>query len=141
MTPRHLGAVALVAAVSLLSIGRLFFQMADLYPSTPTPDGVTDFDQRFAGVKDMLPAKGVIGYMTDPGASATDTNAQAEYYLAQYSLAPILVVNSDQQRYVVGNFHKVVTAGSLRDRGYKLLRQFGNGIALLENENADRKER
>lgn len=134
MTPRVLGAILTVAAVSLLSVGRLFVQIADFYPTAPSPDGVTDFDARFAGLRAMLPAKGVIGYLTDPDTPPNDTNAQAEYHLAQYALAPILVLRSPDQRFVVGNFHRAVTTGSLRDRGFKLVKEFGNGIALLENE-------
>ncbi len=134
MNPRALGAVLSVATVSLLSVGRLFFQVVDFYPTAPSIDGVTEFDGRFAALRGMLPAKGIIGYMTDPETPPGDTNAQAEYHLTQYSLAPILVVNSPQQRYVIGNFHKAVTTGSLQDRGYKLMKEFGNGIVLLENE-------
>lgn len=132
--PRVLGAILSVAAVSLLSVGRLFFQVADFYPNAPSPDGVTEFEGRFAVLRGMLPPKGIIGYMTDPGTPPADTNAQAEYHLTQYALAPILVVNSPQQRFVVGNFHQTVTTGSLRDRGFRTVREFGKGIVLLENE-------
>lgn len=135
MTPRALGAILSVAAVSLLSVGRLFLQVADFYPQAPSTDGVTDFDSRFMALRGMLPPKGIIGYMTDPDTLPAGMEAQAEFHLTQYSLAPILVVNSPRQRFVVGNFHRVVTTGSLRDRGFKLVREFGNGIALLENEN------
>lgn len=134
MTPRILGAALCIAAVSLLSIGRFFFQVADFFPKAPSPDGVTDFNSRFQGLRAMLPPKGIIGYMTDPETPAADTNAQAEYHLTQYALAPVLVVYSQDHRFVIGNFHKTVTTGSLRDRGFKLVREFGNGIALLENE-------
>ena len=134
MTSRVLGAILSVAVASLLSVGRLFFQVAEFYPKAPSPDGVTEFDGRFAVLRGMLPPKGIIGYMTDPDTTPADTNARAEYYLTQYALAPVLVVNSSQQRFVVGNFHRAVTTGGLRDRGFKSLREFGNGIVLLENE-------
>ncbi len=134
MTARALGSTLIVAAVSLLSVGRLFFQVADFYPKAPSPDGVTEFNQRFAALRTMLPPRGIIGYMTDADAPPGDTNTVAEYHLTQYAVAPVLVVNSPDQRFVIGNFHRVVTAGSLRDRGFKVIREFGNGIALLENE-------
>lgn len=134
MTARALGSTIIVAAVSLLSVGRLFFQVADFYPKAPSPDGVTEFSQRFSVLRTMLPQRGVIGYMTDADSAPGDTNTVAEYHLTQYAVAPILVVNSIEQRFVIGNFHRVVTAGSLRDRGFKVIREFGNGIALLENE-------
>jgi len=136
MNARSLGSVLLVAAVSLLSLGRFFSQVADFYPKAPSPDGVTEFNGRFAALRAMLPPRGVIGYMTDADASPSDTNTQAEYHLTQYALAPVVVLFSSDQRFVVGNFHKTVTAGSLRDRGYKVVREFGNGIVLLENEKA-----
>lgn len=134
MTSRVLGAVLCVAAVSVLSVGRFFVRIADFYPTAPSPDGVTEFNNRFRELRAMLPPRGVIGYMTDPNVPPGDTNAQAEYYLAQYALAPVLVVNSSEQRYVVGNFHLEIAKGGLRDRGFKLVREFGNGIVLLENE-------
>jgi hypothetical protein len=134
MTPRVLGAILLLAAVSVVSVARLFVQVADFFPKAPPLDGVTEFDSRFHALRAMLPAKGMIGYMTDPETPAADTNAQAEFHLAQYALAPVIVVQSAEQRYVVGNFHKVVTAGALRDRGFKVIREFGRGIVLLENE-------
>ena len=134
MHQRALGAILSVATVSLLSVGRLFFQVVDFYPTAPSTDGVTEFDRRFVALRGMLPPKGIIGYMTDPETPPGDTNAQAEYHLTQYSLAPILVVNSPQQRFVIGNFHTTVTTGGLRDRGFKLVKEFGNGIVLLENE-------
>ncbi|HEU0123278.1 MAG TPA: hypothetical protein VFQ91_22305 [Bryobacteraceae bacterium] len=136
MTTRALGAVLFVASVSLLSTGRLFWEVADYYPAAPSPDGVTAFDSRFQQLRAMLPPKGIIGYITDPGVSATDVNANAEFYLTQYALAPLIVVNSTTPRYLVGNFHHLTTTGSLRDKGYRLIKEFGNGIALLENENA-----
>ena len=134
MTSRELGAILSVAAVSLLSVGRLLLQVADFYPRAPSPDGVTEFDSRFVALRGMLPPKGIIGYMTDLDTPPADVNAQAEYHITQYALAPILVVNSPHQRFVVGNFHRTVTTGSLRDRGFKTVREFGSGIVLLENE-------
>ena len=124
----------LLAIVSVVSVARLFLQVADFYPKAPPVDGVTEFDSRFHQLRSLLPPTGMIGYITDPETPAADTNAQAEFHLAQYALAPVIVVRSPEQRYVIGNFHKVVTAGSLRDRGFKVVREFGRGIVLLENE-------
>ncbi|MBM3783560.1 MAG: hypothetical protein FJW30_04325 [Acidobacteria bacterium] len=136
MYARAVGAVLIVAAVSLASTGRLFTQVADFYTQAPVVDGVTEFTGRLAQLKAMLPASGVAGYMTDPGTPATDTNAQAEYHLVQYALAPVLVVYSTEQRYVIGNFHNRISTGSLREQGFELVREFGNGIALFENAKA-----
>ena len=134
MPSRAQVATITVAVGSLLSIGRLFVQIADFYPTAPSPDGVTGFDSRFTALGAMLPRKGIIGYVTDPGVPLDETDAQAEYHLTQYALAPVLVDRSPEHRFVIGNFHQKVSVGSLRERGFNLVREFGNGIALLENE-------
>lgn len=136
MPPRSLWATVLVAIVSVASIGRYFFESGDAYAESPTPDSVTEFDQRFAELRKMLPGRGVIGYVTDPGIAPDDGEALAEYYLTEYALTPHIVVRSEDQRFLVGNFHKEITVGSLADRGFKLVRQFGNGIVLLEKNGA-----
>ena len=122
MTPRSVAAVLLVAFVSFLSIGKFFQQISDFFVKRPPIDGVTQFTARYQPVRSLLPDKGVIGYMTDPAAAADEVNATAEFYLAQYALAPIVVVNSSNQRYVVTNFHVMVTTGSMADQGFKLVR-------------------
>jgi len=134
MTPRSVAAVLLVAFVSFLSIGKFFQQISDFFVKRPPIDGVTRFTARYQPVRSLLPDKGVIGYMTDPAAAADEVNATAEFYLAQYALAPIVVVNSSNQRYVVTNFHVMVTTGSMADQGFKLVREFGNGVAVFENQ-------
>jgi hypothetical protein len=134
MSPRTVAAFLLVAFVSLLSIGRLFQDISDFYVKRPEIDGVTAFTTRYLPVRALLPAQGTIGYMTDPGTAADPVNASAEFNLVQYALAPVLVVNSPQQRYIVTNFHTMVTTGSMADQGFKLIREFGNGVAVFENE-------
>ncbi|MBM3752815.1 MAG: hypothetical protein FJW38_02395 [Acidobacteria bacterium] len=134
MYPRAVTATLLVAAVSLFSTFRLFMQTADAYTQAPAIDGVTEYTERLKALKDALPPTGVIGYMTDPGTPANNTDAMAEHHIIQYALAPLVVVPNANQKYVVGNFHKTIATGSLRDQGFKLVREFGNGIALLENE-------
>jgi hypothetical protein len=136
MPPRALGAVLLIGAVSILSLGRLFVQISDFYPTAKSPDGVTEFESRFAGLRAILPAKGIIGYITDEGVDPASADAQAELRLTQYAVAPVLVVNSPAHRFVIGNFHREVTTGALRDRGFIVVQAFGNGIVLLQKEEA-----
>jgi hypothetical protein len=134
MSPRNVLAVLLVAGVSFLSIGKFFQEISDFYVRRPEVDGVTQFTSRYTPVRALLPEKGVIGYMTDPAAAADELNATAELYLVQYALAPVVVVNSTDQRYIVTNFHTMVTTGSMADQGFKLVREFGNGVAVFENQ-------
>lgn len=134
MHPRAVAATLLVAGVSLFSSFRLFTQTADVYTQAPAVDGVTEFSGRLKALKEVLPPAGVIGYMTDPGTPVNSTDAVAEHHIIQYALAPIVVVPNTNQKFIVGNFHKAVSTGALRDQGFKLVQEFGNGIALLEND-------
>ncbi len=134
MSPRILCAVLAVAVVSFATAGRLFLQIADFYTTAASPDGVTEFESRFEQLRTLLPARGVIGYMADEDLPAGDANAQAEFFLTQYAIAPVIVVRQTNQPFVIGNFKKMVTTGSMRDKGFKLIREFGRGIALFENE-------
>lgn len=86
-------------------------------------------DQRFASLKTALPQQGVIGYVGEPGDSGVP-----DYYLAQYALAPRVIERSLNHALVVGNFptsRPNFPSGNLR-----LIRDFGNGVLLLSNEDA-----
>jgi hypothetical protein len=86
-------------------------------------------DQRFAQLKAALPPRGVIGYIGEPGVSGT-----ADYYLAQYALAPLVVENSENHPLVIGDFpdrpNEPATAN------LKLIRNFGDGVLLFSHEEA-----
>jgi hypothetical protein len=92
-------------------------------------DIATRSDERFAAVKAKLPAQGVIGYIGEPGNSGT-----ADYYLAQYALAPLIVDRSP---------HHALVLGSFPDRApeipqtLQLIDRFGPGVLLLRNAAAD----
>lgn len=87
-------------------------------------------DQRFAALKAALPSHGVIGYIGEP-----DNSGLADYYLAQYALAPLVLDRSDEHALVVGNFPTVrpVQASS---NALHLQRDFGSGLLLFASEGA-----
>jgi hypothetical protein len=91
-------------------------------------------DQRFAALKAMLPERGVVGYIGDPG-RRDPGNSAADYYLAQYALAPLVVDRSTKHPLVVGNFvdspPMPAPASNLQ-----LVRDFGNGVMLFANRDA-----
>src|SRR5215831_10688439 len=56
-------------------------------------------DDRFAGIKVALPNRGLVGYIGESGPAA-----KGDYYLAQYALVPLIVDDSPNHVFVVGNF-------------------------------------
>ena len=92
------------------------------------PDDIAQrSDQRFAGVKQVLPTRGVIGYVGEPGEASLP-----DYYLAQYALAPLVVDRSIQHKVVVGNFPSLHIPPLMP--GLRQIQDFGNGVVLLANE-------
>jgi len=84
--------------------------------------------QRFAALREALPQRGVIGYI------GQSKDSVGHYYLAQYALAPLVVDSSPNHPLVVGNFP--TTPPPNLPANLKLLRDFGNGVLLLTNEDA-----
>lgn len=84
-------------------------------------------DERFASLKAALPQSGVVGYVGD----ANDT---ADYYLAQYALAPLVLEHSPNHPLVVGNFRSAPRPGLLS--GLQVQTDFGAGVLLLANKDA-----
>jgi len=98
--------------------------------SAEAPDTVArNSDQRFAALKAALPDRGVVGYIGESGTSGT-----ADYYLAQYALAPLVVENSPNHALVMANFpsaNPVSFAANL-----ELVTDFGDGVLLFRNPSA-----
>jgi hypothetical protein len=124
---RHLATAALVFVLcAMLSSARMVW-------SARAPNGRKDdiarrSDQRFAAVKRSLPARGVIGYLGEPGALAL-----GDYYGAEYALAPLVVDHSANHRLVLANFPNSPAPAP----GWQLVKDFGNGVMLFANKDAN----
>jgi hypothetical protein len=106
------------------------------WPAGPLRDEISANDRRFERLRPELPAQGRVGYMGDPalgGATARDSNTAAlqhfrRYLLAQYALAPVVLVKSTEPEFVVGNFDPGRVAPP--PPGFRLERDFGAGLVL-----------
>jgi hypothetical protein len=95
------------------------------YPSTD--DVAKRSDQRFAALKAALPPRGVVGYVGD------SSDPVADYYLAQYALAPLVIDHSPNHALVIGNFPASLHASV---EHLQLVTDFGNGVLLFANQDA-----
>ena len=127
--PRMLSCKAclwILVVACLLSSGRM------LVHSPRTGEEAAENERRsgarFVALREALPRRGVIGYIGQPGDSV------GHYYLTQYALAPLVVDFSPNHPMVVGNFP--TTPPQTLPPNLKLLRDFGNGVLLLANEDA-----
>jgi hypothetical protein len=115
---------------SLLSSGRILW---DARTPEQARKGAIDIaqrsDQRFAAVKTLLPQRGVIGYIGEPGALA-----RGDYYLAEYALAPLVIDDSPGHALVLANFPDAPPAAPAN---LQLIKDFGNGVGLFANRDAN----
>jgi hypothetical protein len=97
-----------------------------------TPAGRSDIDmnaERFRALREVLPARGVVGYLSDESAGFADTRT---YYLTEYYLAPAVVARGDAYELVVGNFHwGSAIAAAAKAHGLAVERDFSNGVTLM----------
>jgi hypothetical protein len=101
-------------------------------PHAGSLDAISVDDSRFAALKRALPAHGVVGYLSDVDPQGA---GEADYYSAEYSLAPLQVSRRPDQEIVVGNFHTLYVSVALLQQ-YKLhfVQNFGAGVMLLRRE-------
>src|SRR5262249_53895820 len=88
-------------------------------------DGITVYEKRFDPLRPVLPSQGVVGFVTD----AEPYNL--EYYLTQYTLAPLLVDPKQSHEIVIGNFANKASNPKLFSGAILDLRfDVGNGVKL-----------
>jgi hypothetical protein len=128
--------LALVLLYALAS-GAAWLKLAASAAGRSAPDEISTYERRFHEVRAALPARGVVGYLgrTD---SAGRTPAEREasslldfkgYLLAQYALAPVVLIESTEPDFVIGNFDRGKAPST--PAGFRIQRDFGNGLVLF----------
>ncbi|HTT23600.1 MAG TPA: hypothetical protein VMG82_32025 [Candidatus Sulfotelmatobacter sp.] len=118
--------ILLFISCCLLSTGRVIVEAP--WPGHIHSDDISKrSDLRFAELKPHLPAKGIVGYLGEPGDSAIP-----DYYLTQYALAPLVVDFSPSHTIVVGNFP--FSPPLQLPENLRLVRDFGNGVMLFASK-------
>jgi hypothetical protein len=100
-------------------------------PAERYPEAVAYYDeQRFAELAGALPPGGVVGYIED---ELRDAAMPQHYYLAQYVLAPCVLVEDSQRPRVLVN-GRPERAVRPPMAGGRLLHDPGNGVRLFGRE-------
>jgi hypothetical protein len=92
-------------------------------------DAIAMDASRFRGLRESLPRRGVVGYLSDVSGKLESDKA---YYLTQYYLAPVVVAPDAAHEIVVANFasRPAMTAAAV-GHGLVVERDYSNGVALL----------
>jgi len=99
-------------------------------------DGVSLHENRFKGLKNLLQAYTVVGYITDlQPDKAIEGHYLTQYHLTQYVLSPAIIVRGTNYPFVIGNFHSPVNISRIsQDNHLILVRDLGNGVMLFRSE-------
>lgn len=62
---------------------------------------ITQYEKNFMEAKKSLPSSGIIGYVTDY--NNYDYDSLSRIYLAQYALAPLIIIRSSKPSLILGN--------------------------------------
>lgn len=129
--------ILLIILSALLSNSFMVWEEIKTYRKSPDEDEITAYENRFKSIKSVLPPHSVVGYVTD----LTDQQSAQwykEYFLTQYTLSPVIVVNETSRHLVIGNFHKPINSYRVfYDTHLVLLREFDNGVILFKNKNVN----
>ena len=121
-----IGALALLVCAALMpNLSRLM----DLWDLPPANVGeMTQRDQRLEPLRKLLP-KRMVGYVTDV---TDEVESQKRMMLAQFSLAPAILVMGSEYTPIVADFSNATSTALGLDPDLTVVRDFGNGVMLLD---------
>ena len=135
--------LVLLIAVTVFANLNLLFSRIQLYPELKQTDPVTIHERRIEQIKKVMPAITALGYVTTveneklflKERSLLNVEFLAQYYLTQYTLAPVFVYNSPDYPLVVGNFlDGPADPAWIREKKLTPLHDFGDGLILYRKE-------
>ncbi len=131
-SPSRLARAVKVGAVVVLVGSALQANLVNLvhvYRVHPAPNDFMAWrDQRFDLLRDALPKRGLVGYMSD---APTEADDETRRMLTQFALAPLIVVPGTDQPLVVGEFTDPGAIAKGRDLNLIVVRDLGNGLVLF----------
>jgi hypothetical protein len=127
----NLGLAVVIVAAVYSSLRTLELSNLSIVESANVPW----YENRFEAVRQLLPRRGIIGYTSD------EPNP-AGYYLANYTLSPILVKQGDDPRlFIVNRTREAASAPATGLQDYTVRRtsdatiyDFGRGLMLVERD-------
>jgi hypothetical protein len=94
-------------------------------------DEVSAYARRFTHIKKVLPPRGLVCYLPDPESSP---EANKNYFLARYALAPLMVRTVPDCEPLIGNFGSSSEVPASVGDEFVVQRDFGNGLLLVKRK-------
>lgn len=119
---------------ALLSSGLALRQALDPPPWAVAQDEISRYEARFRLLRSALPREGIAGYLSEPWRPPHDLDWLKGFFLTQYALAPLVVVDGTAPPFVIGNFRSADPERDIADPTLVLVRDFGNGVLLFRHQ-------
>ena len=126
--PSVRGAVLLIVVPAFLIVTVYFLTVVKEIVIDKRFDPGVDYEERFAAVKQDLPVHATVNLVSDHQDESID------YLYVRYALIPTRMVwgpKPEQDLLIVQN---IDTTGVPSFKGYKLLKNYGNGVMLFKKE-------
>jgi hypothetical protein len=124
-----LGMGLILVFLFISSLGQFTTDWREFDQSQIGKDGISSYEKRFDGLRTVLPPRAIIGYVSDAEPYS------AEYYLTQYTLAPLTVDPKQSHDLVVGNFvNKASNPKIWNGANLDLRLDLGNGVKLFNSK-------
>lgn len=121
-----------VGALTLLVVAALVASLPNLskiWRVKPAPNVEMAWrDQRFEPLRNALPKRGTVGYLSD---AANGMDHEMRIMLAEFSLAPLILVSGGDQELVVGDFTDPAAIAKGIELNLTVIRDFGEGVVLF----------
>jgi len=99
------------------------------WPAPLGSDKISLTDQNLGGLRPRLPARGTVGFISNPESEATKSGQS--FFAAQYALAPlVLVQGTSQQWLVVDGGDEGWTPDCVKQGEFTCVEQGTRGVAL-----------
>lgn len=136
---RSWGQMRVKAGVLLLCVSAVIYSVeicrrTHVLSKAP-PDNITLHETRLAELRKRLPARGVVGYVSDEFDGAETARAWRRFATTQYSLAPVILERTTARELVVGVFDDPGAIPAVSAGGDLLLvEEFGEGVVLFKKK-------
>jgi hypothetical protein len=106
-----------------------------LHPIHPgSEDSPERYLQRFAPAREVLPSHGVVGFIADFPSEEIQPSLEysRRWYLTQYSMNPLIVLNSTRQDNILGDVRNPEALERIKASGkFAIIQDFGEGVFLF----------
>jgi hypothetical protein len=97
----------------------------------PLVDKISHYEKRFTPLKDVLPKRGVVGFVSDERNRVENLKRR---YVAGYALAPVVVAPGADWPLVIGDFSEPTAVGRFRGSTLRVREDLGDGLFILAPE-------